>query len=219
MWLSAVILVVLVIAAAVLLGLWMLSGGDYGDYDTAGGFGLLFGIASAVMFFFILGMSSFSVPTGNIAVEKDFGGAYTGKVYTTPGYHAFAHAPSYGVKQVDVRNNKLPVEVNVMKDKTYNVNASVEVVYDLEPDKVVNLLSNYSDYKNTVIGATIKQVLTSNNTLANSQSLSAEDEAQIKQKLNNYGIKVTNIYMNSYKLTNSSNFGVNVNGNNNGNNN
>ena len=46
------------------------------------------------------------------------------------------------MEKVDVRNDKTVVKVNVMKDRTYNVHAKMEVVYDLEPKKVVDLLTN-----------------------------------------------------------------------------
>ena len=214
MWVSFIVLIVFVVLFAI--GMLLLIMQD----SEAGGFMALIGfIASVVVFLFITLTSTFGVKTGHVAVERNFGGAYTGRVIRETGLHWYSVAPSHKLEDVDVRNNKLPVKVSVMKDKTYNVDASVEVVYDLNPNKLVHLQSNYSDYKNTVISATVKQVLTSNNTLANSQSLTSQDEQQIKDKLHSFGIEVTNIYMNSYKLTNSSNFGINGNVNNNNSNN
>jgi len=214
MWISVVILIIFVVLFAVGLALYVFLDSEFGSVMS-----LIGAVASVMTFIFITVSSSVGIKTGYVGVERNFGGAYTGRVIRETGMHWYTMAPSHGVDKVDVRNNKLPVKVSVMKDKTYNVDASVEVVYDLNPDKLVNLKSNYSDYKNTVISATVKQVLTSNNTLANSQSLTSLDEQQIKDKLHKFGIEVTNIYMNSYKLTNSSNFGINSNNNNNNNNN
>jgi hypothetical protein len=166
-------------------------------------------VVSVIWFGIITMMSTVPVSTGYVQVVKGWGDVYTGKVIEKPGLHFYTIPPSYSIEQVDVRNNKLGVSVNLMKNQTYNVSASIEIVYDLEPSKLVTLLSNYSDYNNTVIGATVKQVVTSNNTLANSQSLTPQDEKEITTKLSSYGVNVTSIYMNSYKLTNSSNLGFN----------
>lgn len=156
--------------------------------------------------------SSYSVPTGKVGVEQGFGGNYTGKVVTQTGYHAFGKPITHHMEKVDVRNDKTVVKVDVMKDRTYNVHAKMEVVYDLEPNKVVDLLTNNPKYKSTVIGSTVKQVVTENNSLANSQTLSETEQKIIKDKLNHFGIKVTNIYMDSYQLTNTNNFAINANG-------
>lgn len=156
--------------------------------------------------------SSYSVPTGKVGVEQAFGGNYTGKVVTQTGFHAFGKPATHYMEKVDIRNDKTAVKVNVMKDKTYNVHAKMEVVYDLEPEKIVDLLTNNPKYKSTVIGSTVKQVVTENNSLANSQTLSETEQKIIKNKLDHFGIKVTNIYMDSYQLTNSNNFAINSNG-------
>lgn len=156
--------------------------------------------------------SSYSVPTGKVGVEQGFGGNYTGKVVTQTGFHAFGKPVTHYMEKVDVRNDKTVVKVNVMKDRTYNVHAKMEVVYDLEPNKVVDLLTNNPKYKSTVIGSTVKQVVTDNNSLANSQTLSETEQKIIKDKLDSFGIKVTNIYMDSYQLTNTNNFAINANG-------
>jgi len=214
MWFSVVLLIIFVVLFIVGLLLYLLQDSEIGSFMS-----IIGGIFSVASFVIITVGSSFGIKTGYVGVERNYGGAYTGRVISETGMHWYSTAPSHDIDKVDVRNNKLPVKVSVMKDKTYNVDASVEVVYDLNPNKLVNLKSNYSDYKNTVISATVKQVLTSNNTLANSQSLTSLDEQQIKDKLHVFGIEVTNIYMNSYKLTNSSNFGINSNNNNNNNNN
>lgn len=204
MWFSATMLVIGFI-------ILVFSGVGYAmtESDGFGIAGFLGGFITGMFGLIVVIGSMFNLSTGNAGLEQNYSGSYTGKVFTQTGTHWFGKAPSHKIEKVDIRNNKLPVEVNVMKDKTYNVNANVEVVYDLNPNKLVDLKSNYSDYKNTVIGATVKQVLTSNNTLANSQSLSATDQKQITDKLHKFGIEVTNIYMNSYKLTNSSNYGFN----------
>lgn len=210
MWISFVILIIFVVLFVLGLVLCLLPDSEFGQ-----GMAFIGVVGSIITFVFITMGSTVRIPTGYVGVERNFGGAYTGRVIRETGIHWYTKAPSHGIDKVDIRNNKLPVKVSVMKDKTYNVDASVEVVYDLNPDKLVDLKSNYSDYKNTVISATVKQILTSNNTLANSQSLTSLDEQQIKDKLHKFGIEVTNIYMNSYKLTNSSNFGINNNNNNN----
>ncbi|MCS9997162.1 hypothetical protein EFL81_10130 [Weissella confusa] len=155
--------------------------------------------------------TSFSLPTGTVGVEENFGGRYTGKVYKEAGFHAFSFPVSHSMKKVDVRNDKTTVKVDVMKDETYNVHAKIEVVYDLEPDKLVKLLSNNPNYKSTVISAVVKQVVTSNNSLANSQTLNGAEQKEVAEKLDKYGIKVTNIYMDSYQLTNSNNYALNTN--------
>ena len=209
MWLSVI---AILIAAVVSIVLFVI-GNITGD-DEVSGTGIMVGIVAIGITIVTLFCSTVNISTGTVGLEKDYSGSYTGKVFSETGTHILAVAPSHSVDEIDVRNNKLPVSVNVMKDKTYNVTASVEVVYDLNPSKLVELKSKYSDYKNTVIGATVKQVLTSNNTLANSQSLSEKDAKEITDKLKGFGIEVTNRYMNSYKLTNSSNFAVNGNMNN-----
>ncbi|MCT1186583.1 hypothetical protein EFL96_12590 [Lactococcus lactis] len=213
MWISFMILIAIVVIATIIsILLWILSDRYARVFNTI--LSSICGLFIALMWFlFIFVLSSVSVPTGYASLEKSWGGRYTGKVFTETGRHFWAIAPSYETKRVDIRNNKEAVAVNVMKDKTYNVSASIEVVYDLQPNKLVDLLSNYSDYKNTVIGATVKNVVTSNNTLANSQSLNPKDEKEIENELAKYGVKVTNIYMNSYKLTNSSNYALNANAN------
>ena len=156
--------------------------------------------------------SSYGVPTGKVGVEQGFGGNYTGKVVTKTGFHAFGKPMTHHMEKVDVRNDKTVVKVDVMKDRTYNVHAKMEVVYDLDPNKVVNLLTNNPKYKSTVIGSTVKQVVTENNSLADSQTLSETEQKIIKDKLDYFGIKVTNIYMDSYQLTNTNNFAINANG-------
>lgn len=211
MWISSWVAIISIVLALAFLFLAVKNKENYSSNLSfvSAIVAILFGIVTFFSVLNVVVFSSFNISTGNIGLEKNFSGSYTGKVFTQTGTHWFEVAPSHDVEKVDIRNNKLPVEVNVMKDKTYNVNANVEVVYDLNPNKLVDLKSNYSDYKNTVIGATVKQVLTSNNTLANSQSLSETDQKQITEKLRKFGIEVTNIYMNSYKLTNSSNYGFN----------
>lgn len=209
MWLSVI---AILIAAVVSIVLFVI--GNITRDDEVSGTGIMVGIVAIGITIVTLFCSTVNISTGTVGLEKDYSGSYTGKVFSETGTHILAVAPSHSVDEIDVRNNKLPVSVNVMKDKTYNVTASVEVVYDLNPSKLVELKSKYSDYKNTVIGATVKQVLTSNNTLANSQSLSEKDAKEITDKLKGFGIEVTNMYMNSYKLTNSSNFSVNGNMNN-----
>lgn len=209
MWVSVIALAVLVVVGLLLLVLGLVKSDTFTLEPAAWTF--VFAVFQAII---IVGLSTVSVPSGSVAMEKNFGGAYTGRVIKKPGINMFAVPVSHGVEKVDVRNNKVPVKVSVMKDKTYNVDAGIEVVYDLNPDKVVDLYTNYAGFKSTVIGATVKQVVTSNNTLANSQTLTPNDEKEITDKLATYGIKVTNIYMDSYKLTNSSNFGINSNNNN-----
>lgn len=184
----------------------------WGVYEEELGLGA--GIAILPLFIALMAFifSSYSVPTGKVGVEKAFGGNYTGKVVTQTGFHAFGKPVTHYMEKVDVRNDKTVVKVNVMKDRTYNVHAKMEVVYDLEPKKVVDLLTNNPKYKSTVIGSTVKQVVTENNSLANSQTLSETEQKIIKDKLDHFGIKVTNIYMDSYQLTNSNNFAINANG-------
>ncbi|CDI46370.1 hypothetical protein BN927_02492 [Lactococcus lactis subsp. lactis Dephy 1] len=217
MWISFMILItIIVITTIISILFWIFSDRYYRVSNTI--ITSIFGFFIALVWFLLIfALSSVSVPTGYASLEKSWGGRYTGKVFTETGRHFWAIAPSYDTKRVDIRNNKEAVPVNVMKDKTYNVSASVEVVYDLQPNKLVDLLSKYSDYKNTVIGAIVKNVITSNNILANSQSLTPKDEKEIENELAKYGVKVTNIYMNSYKLTNSSNYALNANVNSNNN--
>ena len=126
-------------------------------------------------------------------------------------FHAFEKPMTNNMEEVDVRNDKTVVNVDVMKDMTYNVHAKMEVVYDLDPNKVVDLLTNNPKYKSTVIGSTVKQVVTANNSLANSQKLSEAEQKIIKDKLDHFGIKVTSIYMDSYQLTNTNNFAIGAN--------
>lgn len=206
MWVSFIVLIALVIVAILsfVLGIAV-------DDDDFLGFSGVVAFISVAWFLIITLFTCVGIPTGQVGVISDAGGKYTGQVIEKSGLHFFAAPMSYDVKNVDIRNDKTAVKVNVMKDQTYNVSAKIEVVYDLNPDKVVDLLSNNSDYKNTVIAASVKQVVTSNNSLANSQSLTADDEKQIENKLKKYGVIVTNIYMDSYKLTNSSNFAMNAN--------
>mgnify|MGYP001594981149 CR=1 FL=1 len=206
-------LLIIVVVVLLLAGVALLIVAGLTDFDFSVLGGILLGVGVVLGLFSIIA-TTYNIKTGYAGLEKNFSGSYTGKVVSKTGTHWFSIPASHDMEKVDIRNNKLPVTVNVMKDKTYNVSASVEVVYDLKPSKLVNLKSNYSDYKNTVIGATVKQVITSNNSLANSQTLSQEDQQQITEKLDKFGIVVTNIYMNSYKLTNSSNFGFNSNNNN-----
>ena len=184
----------------------------WGIYEEELGLGVM--MALVPLFIALIGftLSSYSVPTGKVGVEQAFGGNYTGKVVNRTGFHAFAKPVTHYMEKVDVRNDKTVVKVNVMKDRTYNVHAKMEVVYDLEPNKVVDLLTNNPKYKSTVIGATVKQAVTENNSLANSQTLSDTEQKIIKNKLDHFGIKVTNIYMDSYQLTNSNNFAINANG-------
>lgn len=186
----------------------------WGVYEQEIGIGVC--LASFPLFIVVVGFlfSSYSVPTGKVGVEKGFGGNYTGKVVTQTGFHAFSKPMTHRMERIDIRNDKTSVKVNVMKDKTYNVHAKMEVVYDLEPNKLVDLLTNNPKYKSTVIGSTVKRVVTENNSLADSQTLSADEQKIIKDKLNKYGIKVTNIYMDSYQITNSNNFAINANNNN-----
>lgn len=166
---------------------------------------LIFGIGIVIM------STSVSVPTGTVALEKDYGGRYTGNVISDPGYHMFSVPMSHGLKNVDIRNDKTTVKVDVMKNEKYNVHASIEVVYDLESDKIVDLLSSNPNYKSTIISSVVKNTITSNNSLANKQELSEQEKQDIIDKLSVHGIKVTNIYMNSYRLTNTLNFQQNNN--------
>ena len=184
---------------------------SWGVYEGEWGVGVkltMFPLSIALIGFLF---SSYSVPTGKVGVEQGFGGNYTGKVVTQTGFHAFGKPVTHYMERVDVRNDKTVVKVNVMKDRTYNVHAKMEVVYDLEPNKVVDLLTNNPKYKSTVIGSTVKQVVTENNSLANNQTLSETEQKIIKDKLDHFGIKVTNIYMDSYQLTNTNNFAINAN--------
>lgn len=184
---------------------------SWGVYEGEWGVGVkltMFPLGIALIGFLF---SSYSVPTGKVGVEQGFGGNYTGKVVTQTGFHAFGKPVTHYMERVDVRNDKTVVKVNVMKDRTYNVRAKMEVVYDLEPNKVVDLLTNNPKYKSTVIGSTVKQVVTENNSLANNQTLSETEQKIIKDKLDHFGIKVTNIYMDSYQLTNTNNFAINAN--------
>lgn len=183
----------------------------WGFHEEELGFWGLIAIIPLVIAFVAFDFSSYSVPTGKVGVEQGFGGNYTGKVVTKTGYHAFGKPITHHMEKVDVRNDKTVVKVDVMKDKTYNVHAKMEVVYDLEPNEVVELLTNNPKYKSTVIGSTVKQVVTENNSLANSQTLSETEQKIIKDKLDHFGIKVTNIYMDSYQLTNTNNFAINAN--------
>ena len=184
----------------------------WGVYEEDLVLGAAIAIIPLVIAFVAFDLSSYSVPTGKVVIEKGFGGNYTGKVATQTGVHAFEKPMTNMTEEVDVRNDKTVVKVDVMKDMTYNVHAKMEVVYDLDPNKVVDLLTNNPKYKSTVIGSTVKQVVTANNSLANSQALSEAEQKIIKDKLDNFGIKVTNIYMDSYQLTNTNNFAINANG-------
>lgn len=196
----------LIIIAVFIIAVMLVSMFYFNDFD------------SVSMFMFPVGLmvvglitSSYTVPSGTVAVDKGFGGNYTGKVVTTPGLHVLAKPVSHHMEKVDIRNDKTSVKVDVMKDKAYNVHAKMEVIYDLEPKKIVDLLKNNPHYKSTVIGATVKEVVTENNSLANSQTLNDKEKKLIKDKLESYGIQVTNIYMDSYQLTNSNNFAINQN--------
>ena len=205
MWISVVVLIILVI-----LGLVGLLSRDDGFINL----GLWSLVISAIMAILIVLFSTTTLSTGEVGLVENMGGGYSGKVLKKTGINWFATAPSQSVKNVDIRNDKVSVPVNVMKDNSTNVSANIEVVYDLNPNRLVDLLSKNPNYKSTAISATVKQVVTSNNSLADSQSLTNEDIDHIENKLKSYGIIVTNVYMNSYKLTNSNNYMMNANVNN-----
>lgn len=183
---------------------------DISIEELASAVSVIFTIGAVLVGLFGVLASTSRIATGEVGVVRDFGGAYTGKVISSSGMHWFSTYPSEYVDKVDVRNNKTSVKVNVMKDKQYNVSAKLEVVYNLEPDKLVKLLSQNPNYKSTVISSEVKNVITANDSLANKQYLSDAEKQDITKRLDKYGIKVTNIYMDSYKLTNANNFALNT---------
>lgn len=210
-------MITFIILALLLAGMWFLfvtqlKKETRNEFDTMRGeaWTLLFvNIFLTILYIIFLLMSIIIINKGDAAVYKPrFGGQYT-HVSTTVGTQIVS--PFTHVEIVDIKNKSTEIPINTVRDGKINVSGSITIVYDMDPERLPELLNTNStngysidtSFKSNIMYPAVQKIFNNNSSFTKSGTISEVEELFITKQLESYGFNVKQIYVSSYIDTNN----------------